>query len=84
MEYTFRYGNSDIYGTIKEEISLEEEKLIINAIKDSFDKLEDSYKLKPLRKRIFDKITNIESLTEDDILWIYFPDKLTEKVLFGK
>ena len=84
MEYTFRYGNSDIYGTIKEEISLEEEKLIINAIKDSFDKLEDSYELKPLRKRIFDKITNIESLTEDDILWIYFPDKLTEKVLFGK
>ncbi|MBO6093969.1 MAG: hypothetical protein J6Y48_11680 [Clostridia bacterium] len=84
MEYTFRYGNSDIYGSIKEEISEAEEQLIIKAIKDSFDKLEDTYDLKPVRQRIFRDIAKIEPVTEDDILWIYFPNKLVEKVLFGK
>ena len=84
MTYSFRYANSEIYGSINEEISEDEEKLIINAIKKSFDKLEDTYELKSLRKRIFDDISRIESVTEDDILWIYFPDRLTERVLFGK
>lgn len=84
MEYTFRYGNSDLYGTITEEISESEETMIISAIRKHFDKLEDIYDLKQIRDRIFNKIAEIETITEDDILWIYFPDKLVEKVMYGK
>ena len=84
MEYTFRYGNSDFYGTITEKISESEEALIINAIRKHFDKLEDTYDLKTIRDRIFRNIAKIEPITEDDIIWIYFPDKLVEKVMYGK
>lgn len=84
MEYTFRYGNSDIYGSIKEEISINEEELIIKAIKKHFDNLEDDYNLKAIRKRIFDDIAKYEPVTEDDILWIHFPIELVEKVMYRK
>ena len=84
MEYTFRYGNSDIYGTITEEISESEEDLIISAIRNHFDNLEDTYDLKPIRDRVFSKIAETEPVTENDILWIHFPDKLVEKVMYGK
>ena len=84
MEYTFRYGNSDIYGSIKEEISKSEEELIIKAIKKHFDNLEDDYDLKEIRKRIFNDIAKFEPVTEDDILWIHFPIELIERVMYGK
>lgn len=84
MKYKFHYSNSDIYGFIEEDITPDEEKLILNAIGRHFDKLEDTADLKPLRNRIFRKIERIEPVTEDDILWINFPSVLVEKVLFGK
>ncbi len=84
MEYSFMYGNSDVYGTIKEEITEDEENLIIKAIRDSFDKLEDVDYLKSLRSRIFKDIALFEPVAEDDILWIYFPAVLVEKVMYGK
>lgn len=84
MEYSFHYGNSDIDGYISADLTEQEEQLILQAIRKHFDKLEDVYDLKPIRDRLFRKIERIEPVTEDDILWIYFPTVLVERVLFGK
>ena len=84
MKYDFQYANSEIYGTISADISESEEELIVAAIKNHFDNLEDDSDLSAIRKRIFAEIAKTESVTENDILWIKFPIKLVEKVMYGK
>ena len=84
MKYTFYYTNSDVYGKIDADISESEEELIIAAIKNHFDNLEDDSDLAAIRKRIFDEIAKKEPVTEDDILWIKFPIDLVERVLYRK